>query len=137
MFYPNFILKEQIEYNVSSAQVRASPGRFLTCLGQYGYIGRKCFHIEKMKQEISKNKNRLQTCKLALLFFSSQATKVTFLEEGLQIHGMYGEVYAWNSIEDVILMEELPTIVMRTNGSALGSNLKGYFGQKSMARSSR
>ena len=62
-----------------------------------------------------------------LMFFSSQATKVTFLEEGLQIHGMYGEVYVWNSIEDVILMEELPTIVMRTNGSALGSNLKGYF----------
>ncbi|MGI6317830.1 MAG: hypothetical protein ACOX1J_03735 [Dethiobacteria bacterium] len=40
---------------------------------------------------------------------------------------MYGEVYAWDSIEDVILMEELPAIVMRTNGSALGSNLKGYF----------
>ena len=31
MFYPNFILKEQIEYNVSSAKpgARASPGRFL------------------------------------------------------------------------------------------------------------
>jgi hypothetical protein len=63
----------------------------------------------------------------ALMFFSSQATKVTFLEEGLQIHGMYGEVYAWDSIEEVILMEELPAIVMRTNGSALGSNLKGHF----------
>ncbi|HHT46837.1 MAG TPA: DUF3784 domain-containing protein [Firmicutes bacterium] len=62
-----------------------------------------------------------------LMFFSSQATKVTFLEEGLQIHGMYGEIYAWNYIEDVILMEELPTIIMRTNGSALGANLKGYF----------
>ena len=62
-----------------------------------------------------------------LLFFSSQATRVTFLEEGLQIHGMYGEVYAWDSIEEVVLMEELPAIVMRTNGSALGSNLKGHF----------
>ncbi len=62
-----------------------------------------------------------------LMFFSSQATKVTFLEEGLQIHGMYGEVYAWDFIEDVILTEELPTIVMRTNGSAIGPNLKGYF----------
>jgi len=55
---------------------------------------------------------------------------VTFLEEGLQIHGMYGEVFEWDSIEDVILMEELPAIVMRTNGSALGSNLKGYFRTK-------
>ena len=40
---------------------------------------------------------------------------------------MYGEVYEWESIEDVILKEELPTIVVRTNGSALGSNLKGHF----------
>jgi hypothetical protein len=67
---------------------------------------------------------------VVLMFFSSQATKVTFLEEGLQIHGMYGEVYEWDSIEDVILMEELPDIVMRTNGSALGSNLKGHFRTK-------
>lgn len=62
-----------------------------------------------------------------LMFFSSQAVKVTFLEEGLQIHGIYGEVYAWDSIEEVVLMEELPAIVMRTNGSALGANLKGHF----------
>lgn len=62
-----------------------------------------------------------------LMFFSSQETKVTFLEEGLQIHGMYGDIYNWESIETVKLMEELPTIEMRTNGSALGSNLKGHF----------
>jgi hypothetical protein len=67
---------------------------------------------------------------LVLMFFSSQATQVTFLEEGLQIHGMYGKVYAWDSIEDVILLEELPAIGMRTNGSALGSNLKGHFRTK-------
>lgn len=62
-----------------------------------------------------------------LMFFSSQTTKVTYLEEGLQIHGMYGEVYAWESIEEVRLIESLPIIEMRTNGSALGSHLKGYF----------
>jgi hypothetical protein len=62
-----------------------------------------------------------------LMFFSSQETKVTFHEEGLQIHGMYGDIYNWESIETVKLMEELPTIEMRTNGSALGSNLKGHF----------
>ena len=62
-----------------------------------------------------------------LMFFSSQSTKVTFLDEGIQIHGMYGDVYTWESIEAVELMEELPTIEMRTNGSALGSNLKGHF----------
>lgn len=62
-----------------------------------------------------------------LMFFSSQSTKVTFLEEGIQIHGMYGEVYTWESIEAVELIRKLPTIEMRTNGSALGSNLKGHF----------
>ena len=40
---------------------------------------------------------------------------------------MYGDSYPWGSIESVKLIEELPTIEMRTNGSALGSNLKGHF----------
>ncbi len=62
-----------------------------------------------------------------LLFFSSQSTKVTVLEEGLEIQGMYGDVYTWESIRYVELIEELPTIELRTNGSALGSNLKGHF----------
>jgi len=62
-----------------------------------------------------------------LLFFSSRSTEVSVLEEGIEIHGMYGEVYTWETIESVELKEELPTIEMRTNGSALGSNLKGHF----------
>ncbi|MDD3654265.1 MAG: DUF3784 domain-containing protein [Desulfotomaculaceae bacterium] len=62
-----------------------------------------------------------------LMFFSYQATRVTILEEGVKIHGMYGDVYTWESIEAVKLMEELPAIERRTNGSALGSNLKGHF----------
>ncbi|KAF0092522.1 MAG: hypothetical protein FD141_706 [Fusobacteria bacterium] len=62
-----------------------------------------------------------------LVFFSSQSTKVTVLEEGLEIHGMYGDVYTWESIRSVELILELPTIEIRTNGSALGSNLKGHF----------
>jgi hypothetical protein len=40
---------------------------------------------------------------------------------------LYGDVYAWEYIQAVKLMEDLPTIEMRTNGSALGSNLKGHF----------
>ncbi len=62
-----------------------------------------------------------------LVFYSAQATKVTFLEEGLKIHGLYGEVYSWDAIADVALMEELPNIEMRTNGSALGSQMRGNF----------
>jgi uncharacterized membrane protein len=62
-----------------------------------------------------------------LTFFSMQATRVTFLDEGLQIQGMYGEVYKWESIENVVLLDKLPYIQMRTNGSAIGTHLKGYF----------
>ena len=62
-----------------------------------------------------------------IMFFSSQPTQVTFSEEGLQVHGMYGGIYAWESIEEIELLETLPNIEMRTNGSALGSHLKGNF----------
>lgn len=67
-----------------------------------------------------------------VMYFSYQPTRVSFLEEGIQIHGMYGEVYTWESIENVSLKEELPTIQIRTNGSALGSKLKGHFKTKEL-----
>lgn len=62
-----------------------------------------------------------------LLIFSSQTTKISFLEDGLQIKGMYGETYPWESIDEVAISELLPSIEARTNGSALGDNLKGNF----------
>lgn len=58
------------------------------------------------------------------MFFSLQPTKVTFIDDGIQIHGMHGDVYAWDSIKDARLMEELPPIQLKTKGSELGSNLK-------------
>ncbi len=67
-----------------------------------------------------------------LMHFSSQPTRVTVLETGIQFHGIYGDTYAWESIGDVRLIEELPTITLRTNGSALGSKLKGHFRTKEM-----
>lgn len=69
---------------------------------------------------------------VVVVFFSSQSTKVTFLDQGMEIHGMYGELYTWETINAVELKEELPTIEMRTNGSAVGSNLKGYFRTKEL-----
>lgn len=62
-----------------------------------------------------------------MMYRSVQPTKVTFLDEGIQIHGMYGDIYQWESIESSTLIEELPNIKVRTNGSALGSHLKGNF----------
>lgn len=62
-----------------------------------------------------------------MMYRSVQPTKVTFLDEGIQIHGMYGDIYQWESIESSTIIEELPNIKVRTNGSALGSHLKGNF----------
>lgn len=62
-----------------------------------------------------------------VMVLSSQSTKVTLREEGIQIHGLYGEVNNWESIISAELKEALPTIEKRTNGSSLGSNLKGHF----------
>ena len=62
-----------------------------------------------------------------LMVFSLQPTRISTLEEGIEIHGMYGETYAWADMEQVELLDTLPNIEMRTNGSAMDSHLKGYF----------
>lgn len=62
-----------------------------------------------------------------LLFFSSRDTKISFLEEGLEIYGIYGDVYAWEDMNHVQLLQDLPKIEARTNGAAIGSKLKGNF----------
>ncbi len=64
---------------------------------------------------------------VVILFFSARDTEVSFMDEGLEIHGMYGDVYGWEEINNVQLLEELPNIEVRTNGSAIGSKLKGNF----------
>lgn len=67
-----------------------------------------------------------------MMIISSQSTRVAFLNEGLKIRGMYGEVYRWETIDSVKQIDELPTIERRTNGSAVGSKLRGHFRTKEM-----
>lgn len=64
---------------------------------------------------------------IALLFFFSRPVEVTAGDAGLEISGLYGTTVEWESIERADLLEELPTIEMRTNGSAVGSQLRGHF----------
>lgn len=64
---------------------------------------------------------------VVLLTSSYKETEVSFLDGGIEIHGIYGEIYTWEDIESLKLMDDLPTIELRTNGSAIGSKLKGYF----------
>lgn len=63
----------------------------------------------------------------ALLIYSSQATEVAITQDGLTIQGMYGINTEWSDIQDVQLINELPTIEKRTNGSSFNSHLKGHF----------
>ena len=62
-----------------------------------------------------------------LLYFSLQPTNITITDNTLKINGLYGETVAFESIEQVTLLDQLPEISMRTNGSAIGSQLKGHF----------
>lgn len=62
-----------------------------------------------------------------IFYFALQPTEVTLTESALEIAGMYGETYEFASMEQLILLEQLPEIAMRTNGSAVGSKLEGHF----------
>ncbi|MEK4700710.1 DUF3784 domain-containing protein [Solibacillus sp. FSL R7-0668] len=62
-----------------------------------------------------------------ILYFSLQPTGVAVTENEVEIAGMYGDTYEFASMEQVTLLEALPEIALRTNGSAVGSKLKGHF----------
>lgn len=62
-----------------------------------------------------------------LMVYSTQDTEINLLDAGVEIKGMYGDLYAWEAIDKVQLMDSMPNIEARTNGSAVGSHLKGNF----------
>jgi hypothetical protein len=63
----------------------------------------------------------------SVLIWAYKDTEVTFNEEGMEIHGMYGGYYTWAAIKNVELKEDLPTIQLKLNGSSLCGKLKGHF----------
>jgi len=62
-----------------------------------------------------------------LFWYSSQAITVSYKEDSFELHGMYGEEVFYEELLQVELVEDLPQILMRTNGSALGEHLRGHF----------
>ena len=58
---------------------------------------------------------------------SSRPQQITVGEETVVISGMYGKEIPVADIVSVELLEELPAIKMRTNGSDTGKYLKGHF----------
>lgn len=62
-----------------------------------------------------------------MMYFSLQPTAITISEDTLQIAGMYGDDIPLQHIEAVHVLDTLPPIAARTNGSAIGDHLKGHF----------
>ncbi len=67
-----------------------------------------------------------------LLYQSYQPVEVTITEEHFVIKGMYGEKIAFEDITEVALIQEIPRITARTNGSSLGERHKGHFRLKDL-----
>lgn len=61
------------------------------------------------------------------LVYSSKEHSIYFESEGIKIIGLYGENISFNSISNITLTNNLPTIRLRTNGLGLGAIRKGYF----------
>ena len=62
-----------------------------------------------------------------VLALSFRPTKITVGEETIKISGMYGREIPIDDIVSVDLLDEMPPIAMRTNGSNTGNRLKGHF----------
>lgn len=62
-----------------------------------------------------------------LLYQSNLPTTYEISNNSLNIGGIYGETIAYKDINNISLIESLPKIKLRTNGSAIGDTLKGYF----------
>lgn len=62
-----------------------------------------------------------------LLFFGWQENEVTIENEMFIVTGMYGFEWELSNIESVELLDELPHVMMRTNGFATEGTMKGRF----------
>jgi len=62
-----------------------------------------------------------------LLFKSSQQAEYNIRDGQLDILGMYGQEIEINNIKNLKMLDTIPEIIFKTNGSALGNKYKGYF----------
>lgn len=62
-----------------------------------------------------------------VLILSFRPTRITVGEETVKISGMYGREIPIADIVSVELLDEMPPISMRTNGSDTGNQAKGHF----------
>ncbi len=60
--------------------------------------------------------------------------EVTVSAGALRIDGMYGESIDLAQVDAIELHDELPTITLRTNGYAMGDDLKGWFATEELGK---
>ena len=64
---------------------------------------------------------------IAIFSFSNQAPKIQVGKEEISISGMYGRHIPTSEVVSVELLEEMPPVQMRVNGSSTGKYNKGHF----------
>lgn len=62
-----------------------------------------------------------------LFIVGLQDNRLEFSNDTVTLTGMYGEELKATELESISLVDQLPEIVMKTNGFALGNVSKGYF----------
>jgi hypothetical protein len=62
-----------------------------------------------------------------LLYKSNQPIIYNISEDNIQIVSLYGETINFSDINNFYISDQIPDITSRTNGSAVGNMLKGYF----------
>ncbi len=64
---------------------------------------------------------------LFIFIYFTRETKIIIENNNIVIEGIYGETIPIESVEEIELLNKLPSINIRTNGFAIGYILKGYF----------
>ena len=64
---------------------------------------------------------------VVILLLANKPTKIEVGEETIKISGMYGREIPISEIVSVELLEKMPSVAMRTNGSSTGRYNKGHF----------
>lgn len=67
-----------------------------------------------------------------VLAWAYKDTEITYNEDGLEIHGMYGGYYTWPEMKNLEIRETLPRIQFKINGASIAGKLKGHFRTKEL-----
>lgn len=62
-----------------------------------------------------------------LLYQSSLPVSYSIYGDSFKIEGLYGETINFSDIKNIYIKDQMPNVITRINGAAIGDTLKGYF----------